>query len=150
MLSVVRYCISVYGSCSCTQLHRIQKVINFCARVVTGKRRYDHISGVVSQLGWLTAQQLVDYHTVCAVQRTLMSGQPESLHRTIGPRARQRHDHNTRRSDMFTLPPFRIGAGKRRLCYRGVSLINDLRIEPDIPAFRAELKRLVKSHHLPS
>ena len=49
-ISIVRYCISIYGSCSETQLDRIQKVINFGARVVSGKRRSDHISDVVLDL----------------------------------------------------------------------------------------------------
>ena len=36
--SVVRYCMTVHGgSCTDTQLHRVQNVINSCARVVTGK-----------------------------------------------------------------------------------------------------------------
>ena len=142
----MRYCISVYGSCTETQLHRVQKLVNFCARVVTGKRRYDHVSGAISQLGWLTAKQLVAYHTVCAVERTVKSGRPDSLLQTIGPRARQRHDHDTRRADMFTLPTIRVEAGRRRLCYRGVSLINDMHIEPGISSFGAEVKRYVKSH----
>ena len=145
VLSIVRYCVSVYGACTETQLHRVQKIVNFCARVVSGKRRRDHVSGTVTQLGWLTAKQLVAYHTVCAVERTLVSGQPESLLQTIGPRARQRHNHDTRRADLFTLPSIRAEAGRRRICYRGVSLMNDINVEPGIPAFRAEVKQLAKS-----
>ena len=145
VLSIVRYCVSVYGACTETQLHRVQKIVNFCARVVSGKRRRDHVSGTVTQLGWLTAKQLVAYHTVCAVERTLVSGQPESLLQTIGPRARQRHNHDTRRADLFTLPAIRVEAGRRRVCYRGVSLMNDMNVEPGIPAFRAEVKQLAKS-----
>ena len=30
----------VYGSCGVTQLGRVQKFANFCARVITGRRRY--------------------------------------------------------------------------------------------------------------
>ena len=36
----------IYGSCNATQLKRVQKVINFCARVVSGRSRHDHISEV--------------------------------------------------------------------------------------------------------
>ena len=145
VISIVRYCMSVYGSCTVTQLHRVQKTINFCARVVTGKRRYDHISGAMLSLGWFTAKQLVAYHTLCAVNRTMRSGHPDSLLRTFGQRARQRHDHNTRRADAFALPAIRVEAGRRRLCYRGLSLMNDSHIEPDTLSFRADVKRFVKS-----
>ena len=47
VISIVRYCISVYGSCGAGQLHRVQKVINFCVRVVTGRKRSDRISDVI-------------------------------------------------------------------------------------------------------
>ena len=145
VLSIVRYCMSVYGSCTETQVHRVQKIVNFCARVVTGRRRYDHVSDAISQLGWLTAKQLVAYHTVCAVERIIVSGIPQSLHHTIGPRARQQHSHDTRRADLFTLPSIRIEAGRRRLNYRGVSLLNDTRVEPGTVSFRAEVKQLARA-----
>ena len=43
-LSIVRYCLPVSGSCVITQLHRVQKMMSFWVRVVSGKRRYDHVS----------------------------------------------------------------------------------------------------------
>ena len=61
VLSVLRYCLSVYGSCGMTQLRRVQKLVNFCVRVVKGKRRFDHVSQSLEQLQWLTAEQLVRY-----------------------------------------------------------------------------------------
>ena len=75
----------------------------------------------------------------------MRSGHPDSLLRTFGQRARQRHDHNTRRADAFALPAIRVEAGRRRLCYRGLSLMNDSRIEPGTLSFRADVKRFVKS-----
>lgn len=145
VLSLVRYGMSVYGSCGDTQVHRVQKIVNFCARVVTGRRRYDHISDAVQQLGWLTASQLIDYQTACAVHRVIATGQPESLHHTIGQRACERHQHSTRRSDRRTLPQIRTEAGRRRLCFRGVDLINRLEIEPCASSFRRDVKRAMLS-----
>ena len=138
VLSVIRYCSSVCGSCCATQLRRVQKVENFCVRVVTGKRRFE-------QLKWLSAEQLITYHTVCAVERVIVSGRPESIYDSIGPRACQRHDHDTRRSSLFTLPSIRSEAGRRRLCYRGVSLVNNLGVEPGEPCFRSNVKRTILS-----
>ena len=122
VLSVLRYCLSVYGSCGETQLCRLQKVINFCARVVTGRRRRERVSGAIQQLKWLTAKQLVTYHSVCAVERTIVSGQPECLSDTMGHRASQRHQHDTRRAGFLTLLSIHTEAGRRRLCYRGVTV----------------------------
>ena len=83
-VSMVRYCISVYGSCTDTQLHRIQKLLNFCARVVTGRRKYDHISDAFLGLGWFNASELKQYHQLCVFHRTLTTGQPEQLAVTFG------------------------------------------------------------------
>ena len=37
-MSVVRYCMPIYGTCTKTEIYRIQKIINFSARVVSGKK----------------------------------------------------------------------------------------------------------------
>ena len=147
-LSIVRYCLSVYGSCGATQLHRVQKMVNFCVRVVTGKRRYDHISDSLEQLGWLDARRLVAYHTVSVLERILVTCQPESLFSTIGARARQRHDHETRQADQFTLPAIRTECGRRRLCYRGVTMLNSVSAEPGAPGFRSTVRREVRTVNL--
>ena len=42
VISIVRHCISVYGTCGETQLHRVQKILNFCARVACGRRKHEH------------------------------------------------------------------------------------------------------------
>ena len=42
VLSQVRYCISVYGNGSKQNLARVQKILNFAAKVIFGRRKYDH------------------------------------------------------------------------------------------------------------
>ena len=51
VLSHIRYCLVVYGCGSASNLRRLQQIINFAARVVSGKRRFDHVSGVLAALG---------------------------------------------------------------------------------------------------
>ena len=48
----ILYCLSAWGGATKTQLYRIQKIINFAARVVTGVRRGDRISPALQALGW--------------------------------------------------------------------------------------------------
>ena len=143
VMSVLRYGLSVYGSCGETQLCRLQKVVNFCARVVSGRRRRDNVVAVIKELKWLTAKQLVTYHTVSAVERIITSGQPEYLRGTLGQRASQRHRHDTRRAYYFTLPSIRTEAGRRRLCYRGIARLNELGVEPGILSYRYKVKNVL-------
>ena len=42
VFSTLRYCMSVYGTCNQTQTHRLQKLINFAARVLSGRRKHHH------------------------------------------------------------------------------------------------------------
>ena len=64
VVSVIRYCISVYGSCNRAQMARIQRLMNFGARVVSGRRKHEHISDVIRDLGWLSAHNLYRYHSL--------------------------------------------------------------------------------------
>ena len=137
--------LSVYGSCGTTQVRRIQKTVNFCARVVTGRRRNDHVSDAIRLLGWLTARQLIDFHTLCAVQRVIKYEETAYLYDTIGPRAAEIHEHNTRRASDWTLPRIRTEAGRRRLCYRGCSLLNEHRLDPADKSFCPLSKAAVKA-----
>ena len=136
---------SVYGTCSDTQLHRIQKILNFCARVVSGRKKRDHISDVTQRLGWMSAKQLVSYHSVCSVQSMLFTGQPEALRSTIGPPANTRHSHETRNAGQLTLPHIRTEAGRRRLCYHGVMSFNELKFNYSSVNFRRSLKKAIMS-----
>ena len=56
VVSLMRYCIVVYGSAGKTQLGHLQRLLNFCASVISGRRKYDHISDVLPELRWLTAK----------------------------------------------------------------------------------------------
>ena len=111
--------------------------------MVSGKRRSDHISDVVHDLGWMSAWQLVEYHTVSAVQRTLTTGFPEHIFDTIGDPANLRHGYSTRDRHKRTLPRIRSEAGRRRLNYRGVDMTNSHNIGDSSTCYRARLKRSI-------
>ena len=79
VVSLIRYCLSVYGTCNTTQTGRLQKVLNFAARVISGRRKFDHVSDVLHELQWLTARNLHVFHTltllkvVCQLSWTVWS-----------------------------------------------------------------------------
>ena len=145
VLSVVRYCLSVYGSCGVTEVHRIQKIVNFCARVITGRRRSEHVSDAIELLGWFRARQLIDYHTLSVLQRLIESEEPASLFDSIGVPAAETHHHDTRRAGNRILPRIRTESGRRRLCYRGIALLNKHRLDPADVHFRASLKTVLRA-----
>ena len=136
---------SVYGATSGQLTQIIQKCINFCARVLSGKRKHDHISGTLKSLGWLSAGQLHQYFTVMALRRLTDSAEPEAL-AALFVRNREVHTRTTRARDQFHLPRIRSEFGRKRFAYRAASLVNAL--PPHVrdghesrKAFGAALKR---------
>ena len=77
VLSQVRYCLTVYGNSTSANLSRIQKIINFSAKVIFGrKKKIDYVSDLLQRLGWLSADDLVAMHTLTLLHKT---GEPEVL-----------------------------------------------------------------------
>ena len=125
VVSLIRYCICVYGTCNITQTKRLQKLLNFGARVISGRRKFDHISGVLQQLEWLTAQNMYEYHSLTLLKRMLVTSQPESLHDCIMSR-RDIHHRDTRQADQLHTPAIHSESGRRRLLYSAVTAYNEL------------------------
>ena len=132
VLSHVRYCLSVYGNGSQKNLDKIQMIINFGARVIFGRRKFDHVSDLRERLGWLHVRDLADLCTLCLTHKVLKSGEPEALASVLHVNGdiRQR---STRQDSLLYVPRSRTEAGKRRFCSRAPSLYNS------IPAGLAEL-----------
>ena len=123
VLSHVRYCIQVYGSASATSLKNIQKILNFAARIISGCRKYDHISPVLNQLGWLNAEELVQYSDLHILDKIIAIETPSSLASLI----HFKHEllyRDTRQSNHIALPLPRNNHGKRTFLYRASKSFN--------------------------
>ena len=122
-------------------MSRLQRLINFGARVVSGRRKYEHISDVLKQLQWLSAENMWRLQSVTLLKRMLETGQPESLCSGIVSRGSV-HGRDTRQSDQLDLPAIRTESGRRRFLYTTVSLFNALP-----PALRELGPRRFKSQY---
>ena len=123
VVSTLRYCIAIYGTCSTTELGRVQKVLNFCARVISGRRKYSHVTDVLRELKWLSATNLALYHRICNVRTIRHTGQPSSI--ACALENATDHGHDTRYAHRLRLPRIRTEAGRRQLVYSGVSAYNE-------------------------
>ena len=125
VVSTLRYCISVYGVCGITQMARLQKMFNFGARVISGRRKYDHISDVLKDLNWLTVGNLHQYHSLTLLKQILFAGQPESLYSSLVTRG-DIHHRVTRQADRLDRPVIRTDSGRRRFLFSAVTAYNAL------------------------
>ena len=143
VVSIIRYCISIYGSCNDTQTSRLQKLLNFGARVVSGRRKYDHVRDVLRDLGWLSARNLHVYHCLSLLNRMLTTGQPETLYRELRT-AGDVHGRVTRQALQLRPPAIHSESGRRRFLYAAVTSYNNLpqAIRDASPLhFRSELRQ---------
>jgi len=128
VLSHVRYCISVYGNGSKNNMKKIQRILNFGARVIFGRRKFDPVSDLKERLGWLTAQQLAEFHTVNTAHKTMAYGEPDSLMTYFIQNCDVRERHTRRDNHLFVGHSW-TDAGKRRFHIRAPDLYNPIPTE---------------------
>ena len=149
VLSHMRYCATVYGSAGRTNIAKLQKVFNFSARVISGRRKYDHVSDVISDLAWLCPSDRISYFDVSMLHSMLIFGKPEVLRSWFT----YNHEHvsrDTRQSHHLTLPRARNNHGKRRSIYRAAAMYNRTVITNcytnlAMPTFKANIRDLVNT-----
>ena len=84
----ILYCLSVWGGAADCHIKRVQKIINFAARLVTGIRRREHISPALEMLDWVSITDLVNRRDCRNVFRALhQSGSPPALRAMFVTRA---------------------------------------------------------------
>ena len=110
---------------TCTTDAPIQKAIHFAARLVTGLRRFDHVSPALAALGWPGIYEMVEHRATINVYRALYSAaSPESLRAALRPRSAV-SSRMTRavaaRAAVLELARFRLTAARRLFPYRAAA-----------------------------
>ena len=53
VFSKLYYCSSVWSNTSASNIRKLQGVQNFAARIVSGTRKFDHVSPALKNLRWI-------------------------------------------------------------------------------------------------
>ena len=72
------YCNAIYGT-SLTNINKFQRIQNSLARVVTGARRYDHITPVLADLHWLKIQDRITFKIAIVTFKAVTTNKPAYL-----------------------------------------------------------------------
>ena len=127
-----------------TQMHRIKKLINFCARVLTGKRKFEHISREVIRLRLPDPTKLLNYHQLSIVHGVLLTDEPAALSSMF---EYADHNYGTRQAGRLRPSRARTNAGKRRLGHTASTQYNalppDLIAKTSVPGFRRSLRTVL-------
>ena len=144
-----RYCCSVWGCAGDTALRKLQKLQNRAARVVTNSP-FDHASlPLISKLGWLTVNEMIDFETACMVYKALHGLAPpymKSMFQTLSESCNRTLLNTSTDLRIFLL--CKTSNGQRSFSYRGVTVWNQLSLEiktaPSLAAFKTKLKSFLK------
>ena len=124
-LSIINYCLKIWGTTNSIHIKKAQKLQNFAAKVALGgARKYDHVTPLIKKLQWLKIKDKCTHDTCVAVYKILMKLYPEWLItlRTID----QVHNVATRQANNLFVERTRTEAGSRSLKIRGPLLWNNL------------------------
>ena len=125
--SRIDYCNSLFYGMTARNFSKPQRIQNTVARIVSGNRRFDHITPVLKELHWLPVRERVDFKIGCMTFKALRNKQPTYL------------------SDVLLRIPFRKSAAARRsFCFAVPTIWNSLksstRDATSIGTFKTRLK----------
>ena len=69
VFSKLYYCCNVWNNTSKHNVNRLKAVQTFAARIVSGSKKYDHVSPILKDLKWLPVKQQLYYrHAIMALK----------------------------------------------------------------------------------
>ena len=148
VLNKLFYCSSVWRNTSQQNIKKLQSVQNFAARIISGTRKFDHITPVLNQLQWLPVKHQIRLRDNLLVFKCLNRLAPDYLCEKFYFRSKV-HNRNTRNCNQLNIPKYRSTTGQRTFTYRGVKVWNerDNSIKYEIDSFK-QFKTNLKAEFL--
>ena len=125
------------------RVRKLQAVQNFACRIVSGARKYDHVTPLLKSLSWLPVKDQRYYRQAIMAFKCMTGHAPEYLISQYITRE-QVSQRTTRSSQKLNIPLFRTASGQRTFHYRTVKLWNNLesfvKLSPSVKIFKRSLR----------
>ena len=102
VFSKLYYCSTIWSNTSKKNIAKLQKVQNFAARIVSGKKKFDHITPSLIQLKWLPVSYMLRFRDTVMAFKCIRGMAPPYLCRMFETRS-QIHNLNTRTNQYFNI-----------------------------------------------
>ena len=146
-LSKLTNLIQVWGGTQDFIVKALQVSQNKVCKIVTGLSWFTPTATLLRQCGWLSIRQLIVYHTILSVHRTVISREPKYAYDKLCTETAQNTRQVVKFSDNFCCKSER---GKLSYFYRGAMDYNqipsDLKQMRNIQSFKMNLKRWIRSN----
>ena len=131
-------CNSLYYGISAYDSKKLQMFQNSCARLIYGKKKFEHVSGILRELHWLPSEARTYFKILCYVFKCLHGLAPAYLTDLIVIR----RQHNL----ILTVPRSITNYGERAFSRAGPRLWNalpvELRLTESLETFKSHLKHI--------
>ena len=138
------FCNSVLCGIGSSLISKLQRVQNSAARILTGKKKFDHITPVLKSLHWLPIQQRIHFKVLVMVYKAVNNTAPTYIRELVQLRQSPRM---LRSSDQLLLNiPF---SRSSRACHQAFSIAGpvlwnsipvDIRLASSLSVFKSKLK----------
>ena len=140
-ISVMNYCLPLYGGLPKNKIQEIQTLQNKAARLVCGAPPRSDRSALFKHLGWLTFNQLITYHILLMIKRVRISKEPDYLYRLLSKDSR---------NGRIMVENTALSLATRSFCYRGANEWNklplELRRKDKIDSFKKALRKWIEEN----
>ena len=136
-------CNGILHGISTTNINKLQRVQNTLARVVTGGRRYDHITQVLKELHWLPIKHCIDFKLATIIYKVKQTQEPSYLAELL---IDHKSNRNLRLNDCYLLewPRTRTVLATRAFSVAAPNIWNCLpniiKTQDTIKEFKSKLK----------
>nr|BDT62741.1 MAG: hypothetical protein [Metapenaeus ensis nimavirus] len=147
VLSLMNYCLNIWGTTNKTQINRVQKLQNFAAKVAFGGlRKYDHVSPAIKHLQWLTIDNKCTYDMCILVYKILNGICPNWLLHL--PTVCEVRETRTRQSNNLFVKKCNTLAGSKMTTVQGPALWNMIPLNIRNTGSLSNFKKLLKAYLL--
>jgi hypothetical protein len=126
--SRVDYCNSLLIGVSEKNINKLQKVQNTVARVITGHRKFDHITPVLKNLHWLPIKSRIKFKLCTIVFKTLANNEPFYLRDLLNYQQTVRTLRSTDKC-LLNVPRCKTVAASRAFSIAAPTVWNEIPIE---------------------
>ena len=144
VFSKLYYCSNVWANTTEKNIRKLQAVQNFACRIVSGARKYDHVTPHSKSLSWLPVKDQLYYRQATMAFKYISGHAPKYLTSQFSTRE-QVTKRTTRSGQKLNIPLFKTASGQRTFYYRTIGLWNNL--DPFLKSSRSVqvFKRILKN-----
>lgn len=126
VMSIVKYGLIVYYSClDVYNKNRVQRIQNYCCRLIYNLRKYDHVSRNIYELLWLKISFLYNFTLANMIYSITSTSTPPYLKEKLIPR-NSLHSVDLRNTAHFSMARFRSAMFQRSFSFNSVHVYNDI------------------------